>query len=61
MREVALHYRGLGFRSIRYRPVPLMYHRVPAQDDLYALFTLQALRRLVDLSLDDRTWPAAQP
>ena len=48
--SLASHYRSLGFRSLYYRPVPYIYHRVPAQDDLYALFRLDAQRHRCDLS-----------
>jgi hypothetical protein len=44
------YYRTLGFDSLRYRPVPSIYHRVPAQDDLYALFRFGAYRQRCDLS-----------
>lgn len=47
---VAEHYRGLGFRALRYRAVPPIYHRVPSQDDLYALSRLGANRYRCDLS-----------
>lgn len=42
--------RGQGYRRLRYKPVPTMYQRAPAQDDLYALFRLQAARVRCDLS-----------
>jgi CelD/BcsL family acetyltransferase involved in cellulose biosynthesis len=42
--------RGHGYRRLRYKPVPTMYHLAPAQDDLYALFRLQAVRVRCDLS-----------
>src|SRR5262249_20653892 len=32
------HYRDRGFAAVRYRTVPFIYHRVPAADDVYALF-----------------------
>ena len=41
---------GQGFRSLRYKAVPYIYHRVPASDDLYALFRLGAARYRSDLS-----------
>jgi hypothetical protein len=50
MGSMASHYRSLGFQSLRYRPVPSIYHRVPAQDDLYALFRMNAQRHRSDLS-----------
>lgn len=44
------HYRVLGLRTLRYKAVPAMYHRWPAQDDLYALFRRQARLVRRDLS-----------
>lgn len=32
------HYRGRGFKSLIYKSVPDIYHRYPAQDDIYGLF-----------------------
>lgn len=32
-----LYLAGAGLRALRYRAVPLIYHRQPAQEDLYAL------------------------
>lgn len=34
--------RDHGYRRLRYKPVPTMYQRAPAQDDLYALFRLRS-------------------
>ena len=50
LEEIRDHYRGLGFTTMRYRAVPTIYHRVPAQDDLYGLFRLHARRVRCDLS-----------
>ena len=41
---------GQGFQTLRYKPVPHIYHRVPSGDDLYALFRLKAKRYRCDLS-----------
>ncbi len=46
----AQHYRSLGFRRLRYKATPYIYHRVPAADDLYALFRLGARCYRRDLS-----------
>ncbi|HTU57491.1 MAG TPA: GNAT family N-acetyltransferase, partial [Polyangiales bacterium] len=46
----AAHFRGLGYRRFVYKPVPHFYQRVPAQDDLYALFRAGARRVRCDLS-----------
>ncbi len=47
---VAGHYRAAGYRTLRYKAVPAIYHREPAQDDLYALFRLGARLYRRDLS-----------
>ena len=39
-----------GHRTLRYKAVPRIYHRAPADDDLYALFRLDAPRIRCDLS-----------
>jgi hypothetical protein len=43
-------YREAGFRRLIYKAVPHIYHQIPAQDDLYALFRLDACRYRCDLS-----------
>lgn len=48
--EIAAYYRGLGCRVLRYKAVPSIYHSVPAEDDLYALFRLGARQYRCDLS-----------
>jgi len=48
--EAAGHYRDLGYRRLRYKAVPGIYHAEPAEDDLYALFRLGARRERSDLS-----------
>jgi hypothetical protein len=47
---VAEHYRAAGFKALRYKAVPRIYHRAPADDDLYALFRLGAVLARRDLS-----------
>lgn len=44
------YYSELGLNRIRYKAVPRMYHRVPAEDDLYALFRVGARRYRCDLA-----------
>jgi hypothetical protein len=39
-----------GLRSLRYKAVPYIYQRVPAEDDLYALYRLGATRSRCDLA-----------
>ena len=47
---IASHYLERGFNRLRYAPVPLIYHRRPSADDLYALFRIGARRTRCDLS-----------
>lgn len=47
---VLAHYRALGLERLIYKAVPAMYHRWPAQDDLYALFRCEARLSRRDLS-----------
>jgi hypothetical protein len=42
--------RGQGATRLLYRPVPHLYHRLPSEDDLYALHRLGARTVRVDLS-----------
>lgn len=44
------HYRAMGVRRLLYKAVPHIYHRIPYQDDLYALFRLGFRRVRCDLS-----------
>jgi hypothetical protein len=44
------YFAGLGFRALRYKAVPHIYHRVPAGDDLFALAELGARRVLCELT-----------
>lgn len=48
---IANHYRSLGYRRLRYKAVPSIFHASPAEDDLYALFRLGARRHQCDLSV----------
>lgn len=50
LRLAAAHYASLGYRTLRYKPLPHIYQRAPAQDDLYALFRLGARRARCDLA-----------
>jgi hypothetical protein len=42
--DVVAEYRGRGYSRLRYRPVPYIFHRLPAGDDLYAMFRLDGAR-----------------
>ncbi len=44
------HYAKAGYRGLQYKPLPFIYGRMPAEDDLYALFRLGAQRVRCDLS-----------
>ena len=48
--KISSHYQRLGYEVLRYKPVPNIYHQSPAQDDLYALFRLEARRYRCDVS-----------
>ena len=48
---IASHYRSLGYRRLRYKAVPSIFHSSPAEDDLYALSQLGARRHQCDLSV----------
>jgi Acetyltransferase (GNAT) domain len=50
MEGIAAHYRELGYKRLRYKAIPAIYHSAPADDDLYALFRLGARRYRSDLS-----------
>jgi hypothetical protein len=47
---------GRGFKEIRYKSIPHIYHRIPAQEDLYALHLLQAtcISRSLITAIDKR-------
>ncbi|MCR5395131.1 MAG: GNAT family N-acetyltransferase [Bacteroidales bacterium] len=42
--------RSAGFRTLHYKPMPHIYHRAPAQDDLYALWRMGAQVEVCNLS-----------
>lgn len=50
LRAAQRHYAALGYRTLLYKAVPHPYHRAPAQDDLYALFRLDARRVRCELA-----------
>lgn len=50
LRQIQMHYQQLGFQEIIYKAVPFIYNKASAQDDLYALFQLGAVKTRVDLS-----------
>ena len=50
IRAAASAYAERGLQTLAYKPVPWIYHRVPSDDDLYALFRLGTARTRVELS-----------
>lgn len=38
LEAIASHYRAEGFKSLRYKAIPHIYHRYPCEEDIYALF-----------------------
>lgn len=47
---VSRYFSSLGCHRFTYKAVPHIYQRAPAQDDLYALFRLGAIRSRCDIS-----------
>jgi hypothetical protein len=50
LQAICGHYSAQGLGRLRYKAVPSIYHRMPAQDDLYALFRMGASLYRRDLS-----------
>jgi len=50
MQAICCYYQNSGVKNLQYKAVPFIYHTMPAQDDLYALFRLNAVRYRCDLS-----------
>lgn len=50
LQQAARTWAALGHTQLLYKAVPVIYHQAPAQDDLYALFRLGAVRTRCDLS-----------
>jgi hypothetical protein len=48
--KILMYYKAIHIKSLVYKAVPSIYHKTPAQDDLYALFRLGAIRIRCDLS-----------
>lgn len=48
--SIAACYQRAGYHRLRYKAVPSIYHTVPMEDDLYALFRLGGRRYRCDLS-----------
>jgi hypothetical protein len=50
LQAICDHYATMGIGRLLYKAVPNFYHRMPVQDDLYALFRMGATRYRCDLS-----------
>lgn len=50
LRAVTAHWAGHGFHTLRYKPVPHIYHRSPSADDVWAMGALGAERTASGLS-----------
>jgi len=48
--QILMYYKAKQIKSLVYKAVPSIYHKTPAQDDLYALFRVGAIRSRCDLS-----------
>ena len=48
--EICRFFQEQGLKRLSYKAAPIFYHQAPAQDDLYALFRMQARRTRCDLS-----------
>lgn len=50
LEAIGQYYAAHGRKKLLYKAIPNIYHQVPAQDDLYALFRLGARRIRCDIS-----------
>lgn len=50
METLRTHFRKEGFREWIYKPVPHIYHKMPAEEDLYALFRINATLKVRNIS-----------
>ena len=48
--SIRRYYLNQGYKRLIYKPLPYIYANVPAQDDIYALFRLNASRSVTNLS-----------
>lgn len=48
--SLLMYARENGFTEIHYKPVPVIYHRVPSQEDLYELWRHGAVQEVCNLS-----------
>lgn len=56
MAQLTDYCRQTGIKRVVYKPIPYIYHRLPAQEDLYALFrhNAQLIRRDISSAVDLR-------
>lgn len=47
---ILTHYRHQGIRTLLYKPIPHIYHTLPAEEDLYALFRAGAQLTQLNIS-----------
>ncbi|MCC9165271.1 GNAT family N-acetyltransferase [Pontibacter harenae] len=45
-----LYFKQLGFQRLKYKVIPSIYHQIPAEEDLYALFRSEAILYRRDVS-----------
>lgn len=43
-KEIAAYLKQLGIKKVVYKSIPIIYHKFPSQEDLYALYKLNAIR-----------------
>ena len=58
--EINNYLRSVGFRRVVYKPVSYIYHRMPAEEDLYALF-LRCQARLVERDVSSAIYMNTRP
>lgn len=39
-KEINLFFKYIGIKTVIYKPTPYIYHKIPAQEDIYALFVV---------------------
>ncbi len=44
------HYKKQGYKTIIYKAIPSIFHRIPSEDDIYSLFKIKAKNFRTDLS-----------
>ena len=49
-RELLNYLRKEGFKKFIYKPIPHLYHKIPSEEDLYALFRNNALLKVRNIS-----------